>query len=85
MNVELTLQKRYNNVIGIYMEWNDIVLKIREQLFLTQTELAKLLGVSFATVNRWENKQFVPSMKDKRKISDFCKKHNIDIGGLING
>src|SRR3712207_4293503 len=34
---------------------------LRSKLQLTQTELAELLGVSFATVNRWENAQSKPS------------------------
>ena len=28
---------------------------VRKQLFLSQEAIAKELGVSFATVNRWEN------------------------------
>lgn len=28
---------------------------IREYLNMSQTELAELLNISFATVNRWEN------------------------------
>ena len=31
------------------------LLKIRQNLSLSQEELADKLGVSFATVNRWEN------------------------------
>ena len=31
------------------------LLKIRQNLFLSQEDLAEKLGVSFATVNRWEN------------------------------
>ncbi len=34
---------------------------LRAELGLTQVQLAKYLGVSFATVNRWENNQSKPS------------------------
>ncbi len=66
------------------MDWSKIIIDIRNKLFLTQEELAKLLGVSFATVNRWENKKFNPSMKIKRKLKELCDKNNIKIGGVSN-
>ena len=34
-----------------------LVKKIRQQLALSQEDLARELGVSYATVNRWENRQ----------------------------
>ena len=33
----------------------ETVKEVRRQLALSQEELAQALGVSFATVNRWEN------------------------------
>jgi DNA-binding transcriptional regulator YiaG len=37
------------------------VLKIRLEMGLTQEQFAIKLGVSFPTVNRWENKKTKPS------------------------
>ena len=37
------------------MEFSEQVKYVREKLFLSQEMLAKELGVSFATVNRWED------------------------------
>ena len=37
------------------------VLKIRLEMGLTQEQFAVKLGVSFPTVNRWENKKTKPS------------------------
>ncbi|MDE0077705.1 MAG: helicase-related protein [Caldilineaceae bacterium] len=37
------------------------VKSVREARGLTQTQFAELVGVSFATVNRWENRQTRPS------------------------
>lgn len=41
---------------------------IRTNMLLTQEEFADKLGVSFETVNRWENGRHEPTMKAKRKI-----------------
>src|SRR5215510_14859122 len=37
------------------------IRKLREHLQLTQEVFARILGVSFATVNRWENGKSEPS------------------------
>lgn len=42
-------------------DYHERIKKVRGHLGLTQTRLAELLGVSFATVNRWENRQSRPS------------------------
>ena len=64
--------------------WDKIIKDIREKLLLTQKELADLLGVSFATINRWENNKFNPSMRIKRKIKKICDEQHIKIGGNNN-
>lgn len=48
------------------------VKDVRRQLGLSQEELAHALGVSFATVNRWENGRTVPSMLAQRQFEQFC-------------
>ena len=37
------------------------IKKLRDKFGLTQMRLAELMGVSFASVNRWENGQSRPS------------------------
>ena len=44
------------------------IKRLRGNLELTQTKLAELMGVSFATVNRWENKQAKPSASAWKQI-----------------
>jgi putative transcriptional regulator len=39
--------------------------------------MADMLGVTFATVNRWENGKHEPSIKQKRAIRDLCIKYGI--------
>ncbi|MDP8240997.1 MAG: helix-turn-helix transcriptional regulator [Candidatus Hatepunaea meridiana] len=51
-----------------------IIRDIREQLGLSQEDLARQLGVSFATVNRWENGQAKPSKLAKAQFDSFCIK-----------
>lgn len=53
------------------------VKELRERLHLTQESLAESLGVSFATVNRWENGWTVPSKLALRQIDLLCKERNI--------
>ena len=49
-----------------------LVRKIRKQLRLSQEDLARELGVSFATVNRWENDHVTPSRLAKSQLKAFC-------------
>lgn len=48
------------------------VKAVRQQLKLSQDELAQALGVSFATVNRWENGKTAPSKLAQRQFVQFC-------------
>ncbi len=47
------------------------LLTIRSNLSLSQEELASKLGVSFATINRWENGHSVPRKSIKEAIYKF--------------
>lgn len=60
------------------MDYSKLIKKIRNELLLTQTELAEKLGVAFATVNRWENGHNEPSIRIKRKLRDICRKNGIE-------
>jgi type I restriction enzyme M protein len=51
---------------------------IRGQLELTQVELAERLGVSFATVNRWEAGGNKPQRAALAKIADLAEEAGID-------
>lgn len=62
---------------------------IREQVHLSQEGLARELGVSFSTVNRWENGKMVPSQLARRQFETFCREMErqgrLDKGGLDQG
>ncbi len=51
-----------------------LVLALRQQLALSQEDLARQLGVSFATVNRWENGHNIPSRLAQAQLTAFCEK-----------
>jgi DNA-binding transcriptional regulator YiaG len=53
------------------------VRQLRERLKMTQESLAETLGVSFATVNRWENGWTAPSKLALLQIDLLCKEHHI--------
>ena len=59
------------------MEYKDLILLLRKTMLLSQTEFAKKLGVSFATVNRWEKGHHNPTYKQLRKIKELCLKYEI--------
>lgn len=44
------------------------IRELREKLGLTQEEFARLLGVNFVTVNRWENDKAVPKGNSKQVL-----------------
>lgn len=59
------------------MDLCDSIKRIRHKCLLNQTEFAKALGVSFSTVNRWENGKATPNFQALKKIKDFCRKNNL--------
>lgn len=61
------------------MDYSKLIKKLREKMLLTQTEFASLLGVTFGTVNRWENGKHEPTMKEKRKLAELFAKYNIEV------
>lgn len=52
---------------------------LRESLFMTQAEFGEAIGVHVETVRAWEIGKFSPSLKNKRKIVEFCREHGISV------
>ena len=61
------------------MDYQKSIKELREKMILSQTEFAKELGVSFASVNRQENGQFEPTIKVKRKLAPYFKKYKVEV------
>lgn len=64
------------------MNWPKIIKTIRNKMFITQSELATRIDVSFASVNRWEQGHHEPTMKAKRKLAQICHEIDIDMEAL---
>lgn len=60
------------------MEFKDKMIYARAMLKFSQSKMAKELGVSFATINRWENGNNSPSKTMIVFFENYCKKHNIN-------
>ena len=60
------------------MSFAEDIKKLRLSAILTQEEFAKEVGVSFATVNRWETGKSKPTIKAMKLIDEYCKKTDID-------
>ena len=61
------------------MNYQDAIKKLRKKMILSQTEFAKELDISFATVNRWETGKYEPTIKAKRKLAPYFKKYKIEV------
>lgn len=55
------------------MGFADDIKLLRQAALLSQESFAKELGVSFATVNRWETGKTLPSYKAMKNIKEFCE------------
>lgn len=55
-------------------DYPSTIKELRRQLALSQEDLARELGVSYATVNRWENGQSRPSKLARAQLDLFCEK-----------
>ncbi|HNW91414.1 MAG TPA: HD domain-containing phosphohydrolase [bacterium] len=50
---------------------------VRAQQGLTQGQLAKALGLSLTTINRWERGIFEPTRSHRLALETFCAKHKL--------
>jgi len=58
----------------IHPDYPALVKEVRRQLAISQEDLARELGVSYATVNRWENGQAKPSKLARAQLNAFCER-----------
>lgn len=60
-----------------------LIKSIREYLGLSQTEFADKIGVTFATVNRWENGRAIPTKLAQTTLYEYCKEHDVPVYQMI--
>ena len=61
------------------MGFQDQVKFVRMHLQLSQEELARQMGISFATVSRWERESRKPQLALLGKFYSFCQRKGIEI------
>ncbi len=54
------------------MKFSSLIKTIRRKTLLSQNDFAKEIGVSFSTVNRWENDKAIPKLYKLKSIKSFC-------------
>ena len=60
-----------------------LILEIRNRLSASQEDLARMIGISYATVNRWENGRSQPNKAAQLRLYDICKERNVDLEDII--
>ena len=60
------------------MKFSEKVIKVRMKLLLSQEALAKELGVSSATICRWEKDNREPQVMSQGRFYAFCEKNGIE-------
>lgn len=60
------------------MDIGTAIKEIRIKSLLSQADFAQEIGVSFSTVNRWENGKAVPGFKAIKRIKEFCLANKIE-------
>ncbi|MBR3124651.1 MAG: helix-turn-helix transcriptional regulator [Mogibacterium sp.] len=60
------------------MSFAEDIKRVRRKSFMTQEHFAKEIGVSYATVNRWETGKAMPSLKAMKLIDEYCKQNDVD-------
>ena len=59
------------------MKFGEALKNAREEAGLTQMELAKLLNVSYSSINRYENGHHTPTRIIEEALKSFFKKKGI--------
>ena len=60
-------------------DYPNAIRKLRAKLNISQQELADMLGVSFPSVNRWENGHYEPTIIAKVRLDELFKENNIEL------
>ena len=66
------------------MSFQKELKKVREQLGMTQSELGKAIGVSFSSINRYENGRHFPTPIVPNAIQTYFHSRGIDFTYDVN-
>ena len=54
----------------------EVIRRLRQNMHMTQENFAHEIGVTFATVNRWENGRTTPNKVAQKVLMLLAKKYN---------
>ena len=60
------------------MSFSNDIKTLRHKCLMSQSDFANALGVSVATINRWESGKSKPNFKTMKLINSLCKSQRID-------
>lgn len=58
----------------------EALIELRSKMDLSQTRMAAVLGVSYPTINRWENGKTSPTKIMRVRIEKLLKDNGIELG-----
>lgn len=61
----------------------ELIKRIRQYAGLSQTEMAKKIGVRFATINRWENGHSRPARLAEESLYALCENFKVPVYDMI--
>jgi len=61
------------------MGFSNTVKQARQDMGISQEELAHALNVSYVTINRWENGKSEPNRLAKSVFFSFCLKNGVNV------
>ena len=59
------------------MPFSSEIKNLRLSCLMNQTEFGNALGVSFTTVNRWENGKARPNIKAMKALKQYCEENGL--------
>ena len=78
----MTFVYKFVNIVSdkavIKITTSELIKTVRNELGLSQDELAHAIYVTVTTVSRWENGKSIPSRIALNMLADYCEKQGID-------
>jgi len=65
------------------MEFPELIKELRKRAGLSQQKLAEILGISYPTINRWENSKFSPNPRISLLVKEYIEKLGPEFSDLL--
>jgi len=66
------------------MDFSIAIKKARQECYMSQSELAEKIDVSFSTVNRWEKGKAFPNYQTMKRLVAYLRKCNVNVSEIEN-